>query len=226
MNLFGYTDGVKTGSDRVEGDAYYTPIPLVRAAIPLIQARIDLRGARTLEPSAGGGGWARELAEAGAHVHAIDVDAGAWVNVHGRVWSDRREAERDAKIRAGGDALFGKLRTRCVDFMEYTPAWASELAPGKRAFDLTAGNPPFIVAEAHTRRALAMSDHVLFLLRGGFLASEERVPFWAQFRRHLTDVWFMQQRPREWDASYDYALYFWNQTVEVDSFAGHFLSWR
>lgn len=236
MNLFGITDGLKVkGGDRVGGDAYYSPIPLVRAVVPLLGIK---PGDVVLESSAGGGAWARELAEAGAHVHALDIDPNAWVNIAGRAWSDRREAERNRAAAIPDhdprEAQFGKLRTRCVDFMEYprnqTPPErlyiGHTVGSNPRPFHWGVGNPPFDGAEAHARHELELCDKVAFLLRGGFLASAERVPFWEEFRPHLTDVWFLQQRPTEWDASYDYAMLLWDQTQRVTSFRGHLLSWR
>ncbi len=217
------TKGDETADTRTELDAYYTPIPLVRAlleaALPLLELEV---GSEVLEPSAGGGNWARELATRGFRVHAVDVDPNAWVNLAGRSWSESHEHE----------AGFGKLRTRCLDFLSYQPGWVrlDERPTGtrqfERAFHLGAGNPPFNQAESHARHALSMSDRVLFLLRTGFLESQERGPFWDQFGPHLTDVWFLRERPREWKASYSYAGFLWDQTRTVDHFRGHLLSWR
>lgn len=208
MNLFGVTDGLDGRTGRTGLDAFYTPLPLVRAIVPLLGLQ---PGDIVAEPSAGGGAWAREFAAAGAHVHTVDIDPHAWVNVQGRAWSDH------------ASAMYGSLQPHCVDFLQYRPEHSRVLG---RPFDFAGGNPPFDVAEAHTRHALSMSDRVGFLLRGGFLASYERVAFWRQFGPHLTDVWFLAQRPREWDASYDYAFFLWDQRVTVPHFRGHLLSWR
>jgi predicted RNA methylase len=59
------------GAERVALDAYYTPDPLARKLVGLL----DVRGKRVLEPHAGGGAFVRALVAAGAHrVLAGDIN--------------------------------------------------------------------------------------------------------------------------------------------------------
>ena len=83
--------------------------------------------------------------------------------------------------------------------------------------DVVLGNPPFDAAEAHIRCALeqvARGGVVAFLLRLGFMASEERIPF---FREHpLAALAPIPQRPSftsdgKTDGA-DYGLFVWSPT--------------
>ena len=58
------------------------------------------------------------------------------------------------------------------------------LTLGFRRRDWIIGNPPYIDAEAHLRRALGLSRHVVFLLRSSFAHSEGRIPLWRDHDCH------------------------------------------
>jgi hypothetical protein len=81
-------------------------------------------------------------------------------------------------------------------------------------FDLIVGNPPYAVAEAHIRHALALSARygsaVAFLLRVNFLGSKERFAFWRDHPPTLVSV--LSERPSFFgtgtDAS-EYAFFVW-----------------
>ena len=68
------------------------------------------------------------------------------------------------------------------------------------------GNPPFAGALAHIRQALAHTgQHVVFVLRLGFLASARRLPFWRESPPRK--VWVLPQRPSFTGGSTDSADY-------------------
>jgi tRNA G10 N-methylase Trm11 len=128
-------------------DAYYTPPELARFLVGLLG---DVTGASVLEPSVGGGAFARALVASGAIVHAIDLNGDA-------------EGLADAN---------GETSTR--DFLAPLP----DDFPS--SFDLVVGNPPYNAAEAHVRRGLEVAGSVAMLLRLAFLESAERVCFWRE----------------------------------------------
>lgn len=82
-----------------------------------------------------------------------------------------------------------------------------------RRFDAIIGNPPFVHAEAHVRRALGLRDPVgvvAFLLRLAFLESKDRMPFW---REHpASKVYVLSERPSFTGGQTDnsaYAIFAW-----------------
>ena len=62
------------GGQRDEMDRYYTPGPLAAACVDLLP---PLRGLHVVEPSVGGGAFARALAARGARVNGCDIDPDA-----------------------------------------------------------------------------------------------------------------------------------------------------
>lgn len=69
-----------------------------------------------------------------------------------------------------------------VDFLD----WEGEA-------DFVVGNPPFSEAETHVRHALRCAPNVAFLLRLGFLASQERSAFWLEHKPAA--VYVLTERP-------------------------------
>lgn len=63
----------------------------------------------------------------------------------------------------------------CCDFL------APSFYGGGDRFDLIVTNPPFNLAEAFLRQSLALADHVVFLIRVGFLGSRKRAPLWELY---------------------------------------------
>lgn len=138
-------------SDRIDGDAYYTPDTLARALVGTLGL---LPGATVWEPHAGGGAFVRALVAVGAFVSASDLNPEA----------------AGLEVSGCGPTFVGDfLKYRAEDDVENCrPSWV-------------AGNPPFTDAEAHVRQALAYADvGVAFLLRLAFLEGKGRIPFWRE----------------------------------------------
>lgn len=151
---------------RIEGDAYYTPDALARAIVAeLLPA--GLAASAVWEPHAGGGAFVRALRDAGAVVYASDLDPDA--------------AGLAAEAGAWGRWPGHDFLSSPSPFRGAGPEWIL-------------GNPPFDQAEAHVRRALALSRrHVVFLLRLAFVETQRRIPFWTSNpARH---IWMLGERP-------------------------------
>jgi len=81
-------------------------------------------------------------------------------------------------------------------------------------FDVTIGNPPYRDAMRFLQHAFTMSKMVIFLLRNGFLATEERNPF---MRANPPDVFFLPNRPPyrgNGTDSTDYGWFVWYPGVQ------------
>ena len=92
--------------------------------------------------------------------------------------------------------------------------------------DLVIGNPPFKLAEAHLRVFLELPSKpvVAVLLRMGFLESQKRSMFWAQYPVH--EVHVFQTRPSFVEGgggtdSFSYGLFIWRPGPIV----GQVLDW-
>lgn len=162
-------------------DAYYTPDDVALKCVQAIGLASGPTQPRVLEPSVGGGAFARALrSQWRAIIDGLDIDEKAT----GLVDCDAHEV---------------------IDFDHYSAD------PG--SFDWVVGNPPYIVAESHVRKALSLEPAagVAFLLRLGFLESEERVPFWKQ--HPPAEIHVLTKRPSfTGNGSTDataYALFIW-----------------
>lgn len=127
-----------TRAERIENDAYYTPDRLAQA----ILTHLHIQRGSALEPSGGGGAFARALAIMCDDLTVVDIDPAA--PVFGLDLGD------SATLHPG------------VDFL----AWETD-----RRFDWIVGNPEYANAEAHVRRALPLlktGGLLVFLLRTGF----------------------------------------------------------
>lgn len=100
---------------------------------------------------------------------------------------------------------------------------------GPPRFDWIVGNPPFDAAEAHARRALALSTvGVAFLLRLAFLEGAKRRGFW---REHPASVVYgLVSRPSFTGGGTDSAAYGWfvwrkDHDPRTDT-AFRFLDWK
>lgn len=171
---------------RRELDAYYTPFPLAQHLVDLLPLR---EGQRVLEPSAGGGSFLRALAHRSERerlwLRLIALDA----NPAAPALVQDLGIEQDVK-RVHADFL----------------TW-----PGMGA-DWVVGNPPYVDAELHVRRAIEevrVGGHVAFLLRLAFLESAERFEFWTAFPPRK--VWVLAERPSFTGGGSDNAAYgfFW-----------------
>lgn len=153
---------------RRTNDAYFTAPALAEHLVSRLQRDDWWRGGSVLEPSAGRGAFVRavrRLSPVPELVHANDMDPI-------RVQELRETVEADVLTQQ--------------DF----------LALPEAHFDLVIGNPPYAMAQKHTEKALAMRSRfgiVAFLLRLGFLESQERMPFWAE--HPPSKVFVLSERP-------------------------------
>lgn len=170
------------GAARVDHDVYETPPWCVRALFA-DPRWVTPPGTRWLEPSAGSGSCITTVD------HVAPDPARTWTAV------ELRPEARDDLRRTGALVVTGDYLT----------------APPMGQFDVAFGNPPYLDAEAHVRRALGESAHVVFLLRLGFLASARRL---ALHTGITPDVWSLARRPSfradgRTDAT-DYAWFHWD----------------
>jgi predicted RNA methylase len=128
------------GRDHLDRD--YTPDAIAAAYCRWLQIPA---GARVLEPSVGGGAWARGLRATPAGVIAgADIDPDA-------------RGLREVDIPLAGDFV--------GDLAEGEPSTLDSAGP----FDLVVGNPPFGPATAHIRQALRVAPVVAMLLRQTYI---------------------------------------------------------
>jgi len=152
------------GRDRL--DRYYTPAAVAEACVSWLPIE---DAAQVLEPHGGGGAFWRALVRKGHAVDVLDVDPMA------PVW--------DCQLHQPGGPV--APRRHVQEFLSWTPG---------KAFHWVIGNPPYRDAELHVRKALEVSRrHVCFLLRLGFLESQERFPFWSS--SPLRHVFVLSRRP-------------------------------
>lgn len=196
---------IKRKSDEL--DRYFTPqwcvdqmigdvIPAVYAPKGLPQLNVST----ILDPGTGRGVFADRFRFyfPDAHITAIDIDPdeGPWDSAD--------------------ESLEG-------DFLETD--WGAVYPDRKKvAFDLTAGNPPFTLAEEFARTALEISEVVIFIVRHGFMASIERVPFFVEHRpQHVFNI---PNRPKfryGHSDSADYCWMVWTSWGPRDSTILHWL---
>lgn len=148
---------------RRENDAYFTPDALAVACVATIPR--DLDPEIVVEPSVGGGAFARAVRARWPATYLVGVD----------VDSD-----------APG---FAEVDVRSVgDWLARASAFRGE------GVDLAVGNPPYCEAEAHVRAALEAVPRVAFLLRLGFLAGKDRGRgFWREHPPSVVHV--VSRRP-------------------------------
>jgi hypothetical protein len=161
-------------SKRRPTDSYYTPQNLAASCVrELVAEGVLAEGDQVLEPHAGGGSFVYQALEAGAFVHAQDINPEAWAL--------RMKHPR--------------LSSAAVDFQAPDVAY---LLPR-----LVLGNPPFSTAEAEVSKALEVTDRfVAFILRLGILESVARIPFWHGGEettgiagQALRKIWTLASRP-------------------------------
>lgn len=133
--------GMETG-DRREFDSYYTPDHLAEKLVSLLP--IPER-ARIVEPSVGGGAWARALRKLHPTCHLTGVDV-------------------DEDARGFG---FVDEAIRGVD-------WDSDDARLTQSWDWCIGNPPFNQGQNHAQRSMQRAVDVAFVLPLPFLCAAER----------------------------------------------------
>ncbi len=183
------------GGNRDRLDRYYTPDDLAETLVSLLTIRA---GECALEPSAGGGAFARALIDRGCRVCVVDVDPGA--------------PAFDQK---------GIASAICGDYLAFT-----DFPPGAEIYDWVIGNPPYGAAEAHVRASLKHARNVAFLLRLGFLESAKRIPFWKQWKPRK--VWVLAERPSFTGGGTDATAYgfFWWDAAYYGETTLDVISWR
>lgn len=151
-----------------------------------------------LEPSVGGGAFVRALRARGMKVAGVDIDPAAV-----------------------GLADCAPAASLVYDFL------ASSDDRRLCGLQWVIGNPPYEHAEAHVRRAIAITQrHVAFLLRLGFLESAKRSAFWREHPPRR--VWVLVERPSFTGGGTDsaaYGFFWWDRAYVGDTTLG-WLSWR
>lgn len=190
----------KPDSERVAGDQYFTPDAVAEALVALLPVS--------------GEGWPYTRGTVCLEPH---VGGGAFARALGRrhtyvVGLDI--AEGSAFHDCSGAGYLG-------DFLTDTP-WSPDEAPV-----WIVGNPPYRNAEAHIRRALAVTGrHVAFLLRLAILETAGRAALWRDHPPRK--VWVLQERPSFTGGGTDsaaYAFVWWDQEYRGEPALG-WVSWR
>jgi hypothetical protein len=169
---------------RKPSDAYLTPPWCVHRLLEIADFRLP--GGAWLEPAAGPG------------------------RIINTVSSRRKDVRWDAielRAKCQGDlvkAVGSSSRVAMGDFL-------SDSFPTKQ-YNVIFTNPPFSLAMHFVKKCLQCADHVVMLLRLGFLGSAIRADF---FRQHPPDIYLLPDRPSflksgKTDNSY-YAWCVWRQ---------------
>lgn len=174
-------------------DRDYTPLWAARACVcTMFQALypefLEHRATDFYEPHVGGGSFFKAWTE-------VDEEFSkrcGWDNSSFLVITDI-DPEAPA-LRVAGYSL---------DFLQ---------AQGWPGLDVIFGNPPYREAEKHVRHAMSLAQHTFFLLRLGFLESQDRTDFYKA--GGLRRVWVLRSRPSfradgQTDAT-AYALFWWD----------------
>jgi hypothetical protein len=151
-------------SKRLKDDAYLTPPWCVHRLLEV--DALGLPDGRWLEPAAGPG------------------------RIISSVNSMRRGVTWDA-IEIRGECRNGLVRTVSSSRRVVIGDFLSESLPTKH-YDVIFTNPPFSLAMKFVEKCLATADHVVMLLRLGFLGSARRANF---FRQHPPDIYLLPDRP-------------------------------
>ncbi len=176
------------GKERVAFDFYPTPRWCVdrlldRHASDLGFGR-EVNGPRLLEPNVGDGAIVRAVDDWIALTQHFEMEH-SWTGVELRrgalapITTPLDAHFEGVDFRSFSPWRHGLLRRGSGEFFGHPETIPAGFLRDDEFFDLALGNPPFSLAEAIIRRAMAMSFIVAMLLRVDFLGSAERVPFWA-----------------------------------------------
>lgn len=184
---------------RVELDAYYTPHKLACACV---RATPLAPSDLVLEPSCGDGAFLsalQDIAPQGVRLAAMELN----------------ESAKGLQFPGLEYAINGDF-TKTLIRRGQQPDWV-------------VGNPPYLHAEEHVRRALKIAKKgVGFLLRLAFLESKKREDFWMQYP--CSDIHVLSQRPSFVGGGADMAAYAWFvwKKEKPEHTKMHFLigSWR
>lgn len=187
----------------VASDAYWTPQPLAVACVDdLVQAELLEDGDRVLEPSVGGGAFARAARKAGATwITGVDMH-----DVEGF-------AACDAAVR--GDLLTARLGTFDVA-LGNPPFGGPDERRGRQP-----GDPPYVGAH-HVLRCIEQADVVAMILPWewgavGYVLDTLLGPFPPAYRRPI--------RPRAWNVVRACGWYVWS-CVDTSNRVLSALEWR
>lgn len=223
------SDGEQTVRERL--DNYPTPAWVSRVLVGELGKRgVDLRGKRVLECAAGDGAMATVLAEAGAHVDAIEIDPARCETLRGRTIPDPVHGTRPvAKTVTCGDFLAHPLHGMRWDAVITNPPYGELVdilgEDGKPAIGKN-GKPRFKyrdLALEFVQRARTLAPLVCFILRLNWAGSKARHDF---HRENPADLVVLANRPKfrpksSGDAT-EYAWWIWNRGQRVGSWSVHF----
>lgn len=185
------------GGESIAGDRYYTPRWCVDLCLehilPTIYGKKRPHPKSILEPGAGEGVFVEALAEKypQAIIHAFDLDWKEWPKAKGSACLDFMKQDPDSELIERIRLKLGTPKTQRMD-----------------RYDLVIGNPPYTNAMGFTERSLILGEHVVFILRQGFLASVKRAKFFRE--NPPVSVWNQPNRPSfTGDGSTDTADYCW-----------------
>lgn len=192
---------------RRTNDAYFTSDAVAAALVERLSRDCFWRGGTVLEPSAGRGAFVRAVGRTDPCPDAIFANDADPIRV----------AELQAMSTAEAEEL-PIIMTSGSDFLQLGGS-----------YDLILGNPPYSLAEEHTKHALALRSRcgvVAFLLRLAFLESEKRIPFWKQFP--ASKIYVLSERPSFTGGGTDnaaYALFTWDRCCRTSTTL-EVISWR
>ena len=180
---------------RKKNDAYQTDPILAERVLALLhdEGQLKANPRNVLEPSAGEGNFVDRLRDCTKYesLTAIDLTTPAATLID----------------RGADEAWTG-------DFLQFvTPL----------RFDLIVGNPPYSEACRHVVRAVELLSEggtLAFLLRLGFLESQERIPFWREMLSHLKLVAALSERPSFTGGGTDqtaYGVFVWRKPYRPDA---------
>jgi hypothetical protein len=176
-------------------DRFYTPDPVAVACVSVLP---ELRPTLVIEPSVGGGAYARAIRARWPDtlIHGVDLDPNA-------------PGKADTTFFVTGNWV--ELAT---DFARDKP-------------DLVAGNPPYKGALVHVQRSLAVAPVVGLLLRLGFLASQGRRSFWRAHPPAYVHILSRRPSFTDGGTdNSDYAFYVWDEREgPATSTRLHWLDW-
>lgn len=157
----------KRGGQRSEADFYATPAWCVRRLLEAVRLK-------------SGGVWMDPCAGDGAIVIAAEEEerSGNYAD-NWALFEIRKECER-ALIQANPSGASPHIE----DFLCEYRSWMQ--------VDVTLTNPPFSLAMEFVKACIPISFHVVFLLRLGFLGSEDRSSF---IRETRPDIYVLPNRP-------------------------------
>ena len=175
------------GTEREEHDNYPTPAWPVHRLLE----HVDLPGGYWLEPCAGEG--------------AIMIAA---ARVKPEIYWHAVEIRPECVPILGDQAIIG-------DFLD--PRVRERALPAGGRFSVAISNPPYSLAMEFLQACLPIANHVVFLLRVGFLESQDRHDFLS---KHVPDLYILPNRPAFVGKSTDATTYAWMHWTPTERISG------